>query len=1499
MADSLFDNRYRYDYIYPRGRSGETLRAVDTQDNDRPVVIKRPAPLDAPPIRYGQEVSILNERKALMRLAGNPAITALLNTGQFSISGTTHQYIVMERAEGVIIADLVLELAARGERLPELEMLVILDKLLELLYDAHAHDIIYNDVDAKHLFWDRENYRLKVIDWGNAVFLEGDEATPQGISRQTDIFQVGELMFTILMGGGRMEVPREADADFKLNFGANADRIHSRLQGIVSRAAHPNPRLRYGSITELRRDLSEYRAPVERDRNALLNRVVDRLRRELSKDDLIGLLKTIEPALAIDPGYPAAKAAHAEILNRLSDLEVAADLDAARIYLQSANWARASRLLEELRPRSRGETAGMIALLLDWCTLLLEYDPRPVPPGVMSALDLIFDRQADRAAIVLLTQGVEDDAARGLQLLLAERISAQLPDILLLRPSLYRLEVSLSRLASDGLMVNEPRTLLNEINAALDSLSHPATANLIDLRDGFQGIVTHLHALASLLDVTRAQHSLTNRQLPITTIERALNAAMGLADNMHVIGKQAVGSPRDATRALDVSRAIDPTNAVWDSVARLLNNLYELLNNLQSYLPAADGSDLEEWLKGARRDLQPFLDRLFDETLVSMALGLEIAATNWAAYAAAAVQGNRIAALAALSETTDSVSAVSPALAGWMSQLRTIITSAAYVERHALYGGLGRALADGWENFDRSRLVEAERLGIQAFEAARSDAERFAARRLRDLSEAVRDWVDRGAVADAKRTQTLLAGVELLLTADEIGARDSFTAQMPSKDTFLKAMNKGLVDQLSRTSTAAVRVLFANFVLRGVLDAHADALDDARFWRDAAVRCLGDHGGRHIATRTLEDFIDRRHDLLLAGDLINNINGSHALPTIESARRALEENPQSRLLSAPVFSLRELEAALRDWTDGEFRAAAIKLENAVRAVDEAENAAAITLTQYRAFLMDLLNGAGELHGISRKLNQAVESRSNDVATVELMRVSHRQLFEVSNRLLGAPYSTTLREWRDTFDSFLTVYADRSMRRSAKLTRFSDLMGVMFLDRHPAYPVYRRWFSEVEASPEFPPPPTDEPTPRLTDDEPEEVYAPPVESRPPRAARPAATPPAASTAEAAPTAEAEPIVVSRSYTDEPEQPEARSGRRVSPVMLVGLLIAGVLALLALAAAGNLFGGAAPPDSTTASTTANVSPAPPTEDALAMLVTEEASPLAVAQADSPTPLPLIPTDTPITVSTPTPPPVLATVPPRGEETATFTRTPSLTPTITETPSPLPPTETDTPLPATATDTLPPPTATNTPRPTLPPNGIQGDRTLLDIGLASWDTAMFAPSTEGEFWRLGTGSANLSGGSNVASITIPPDVMEEAFGNNASTRILSVEATMTLITWNPPLVLDDQVFFGAMLTPADNPAASVGLEVQLEQPGILNLGVRRAGQVQIVGQRAVSAYQVRLRMVRNPGAQTVALYVDGNQLGQPVPFVGTNAQVIPVLYVRNGEVIIHVESWTVNLR
>ena len=94
-----------------------------------------------------------------------------------------------------------------------------------------------------------------------------------------------------------------------------------------------------------------------------------------------------------------------------------------------------------------------------------------------------------------------------------------------------------------------------------------------------------------------------------------------------------------------------------------------------------------------------------------------------------------------------------------------------------------------------------------------------------------------------------------------------------------------------------MRILFFNYILLGALDAHEDQLDDAIFWRDAAVKTLGDLGAKHPTTHTLEEYTQRRRDLKAAADLINSISGSHALPTLESSRSALEENPQARILA--------------------------------------------------------------------------------------------------------------------------------------------------------------------------------------------------------------------------------------------------------------------------------------------------------------------------------------------------------------------------------------------------------------------------------------------------------------------------------------------------------------------------------------------------------------------------------------------------------------------------
>lgn len=1457
MADSLFDNRYRYDFIYPRGRSGETLRGVDTAQNDRPVVIKRPAPNDAPPIRAGQEVSILNERKALMRLAGHPVLTELLGSGQFFAGGMPHQYIVMERAQGAIIADFVVELARQGERMPTLELLVIMDALLDLLQAAHARDIVYNDVDAKHLFWDRDSYRLKVIDWGNAVFLEGDETTPQGISRQSDIFQAGELLYFMLCGGRRPDIPRDADANFALDFGEDGERISPTLQAIVSKAAHPNARLRYRHIEDLRRALAEYRAPLEKDRDAMINRVAERLRRDLSKNELRGLLTTIEPVLNSDPGHPATRKVYQDTNDRLRDLDVAADLDAVQIYMQRDNWSRAADVLHELRERAGTQTAALVDLLLDYAELVLDSPLPATPPAVYTAADLIFEHNVVQAAQVLLTHDNPDDDGRRLQWLLAERISSRVPDVLLLRPNLFRLELALNTIEYEGINISEGRALLAEVNTLLDNLPGTANTNLAELRDGYRAVVDRLATLNKLLSTVIVQQQLPHKKLPLTPLERATNAAMTLADNMHVIGKQAASSPRDALVALDNSRSIDPTTRLWRALSEMLDRLYEHLESYQTYVPAADGSDLDGWFVEAHDALQPYLDKLFDEMLAGMVEGLTIARRCWSDYGTAVIAGNRMGAITALAQASDAVGTVSPALAAWLSQLRSVVDGSHYIERHAIFGGLGRALADGWEAFDRGRLPDAERLGQQALEIARSEPERIAAKRLLDLAGLARDWVERSGATSARRTQAALDTVESLFTSDELTHRDNFASQMPSRETYLKAMQKGLIDMYRRSSTAALRLFYLNAILLGTLEAHDGNLDDARFWQDVAVRTMGDIGARHLITRTLGDFIERRKDILAGTTLINQITGAQALKTLESTRRQLEENPQNKLLAAGVHSLRELELALRDWADGEFRAAGLKIENAMNALSDLEQAADVTLTAYRSCLVELQAAAAELHTHARQMRQAIERRPAEPSDV--IYDAHRRQVEVTTRLLGETYAAQLRVWYETYTAFLTVYTDHSVRRSARLERFNELFRAMFIDRHPAYPLYRHWFDLTERSPEFPAPPTSDPTPRLREDEVIEVS----DFRPPPPDRPTGVP------------------------DDDAEPEFAHAR---PRLTLGRIAAGLVLLLA--AAGVIVvltsqDGREDDPFAGVQVTLSATPESITEATDAAVAMVEFTPEVISSeagiGDGPTPT-RTPTERPTATDTPTP-------------TDTPVNTPTDEPTATSTDEP--PTET-----ATATNTSTATasyTPTLTPTPTLPAQGLQGWQELLELPERMvelpWDLEYFSPMPGSAIWRLGVGG--VSEGDEL-HITFPAEILDLFYGNGAPARIRRTDARLSLATYVPSLLDTHDVYFGLMLQSVHDPTQRAGLYVEVVNLNVLNLYLRTSDETPVfVTQISVNAVNPRVRLERDGTTGAVTVFVDDRQIGQPIPFVAPEAAVQPILFVKDGGVILNVSGWRIGLR
>lgn len=1488
MAEGLFDGRYRYDYIYPRGRSGETLRAYDTQNDNRPVVIKRPAPNDAPPVRGGQESSILTERDALKTLSGHPVLTELVGEGHFMAGGQTHRYIVMERGMGDIIADMVLNLAKERQRLHLLEMLVITDNLLDLLQTAHSRDIVYNDVDAKHLFWNRDAYRLKVIDWGNAVFLEGEIADPRGVSKQSDIYQTGELLYFMLTGGRRADVPRDADVAFLVDFGEDAERIPSELARVVSNALHPNPKLRYATIGDLRRELAAVRKPFENERNGILATVNERLRRDRSKDELIDLIRVLDPALLMDRGYPPAKEARAEIENRLKDLQTSADLDAARIYLETGSWRGAADILRDLKGHARGDMLQLVRLLFDWAVLLLEDNNSAQSATIPQAVGLVFDGQHESAAHLLMTATPNNPALHRIHMRLAERITSHMTDVVLLRPNLFRLAEALAQLdGTDGVRLTEQRELLDEIHHMLDAPQDTDGVSMMILRDTYRGIVDRLSALTTLMEAVNMGWG--ERRLPLSSLERARSAAMMLADNMHVIGKQAAAAPRDALGALDNSRAIDPTHPAWEHIQNMLNGLYGLLESYQTYVPMADAADLAGWLHRSQQQLAPYNERLFDEMLVGMMNGLKIAAEQWDTYDIQCLRGSKVGVLKLLAASSEAVGTVSPTLAGWFNQLRSVINGAAYAERHALSGGLGRTLADGWGAFDSGRLTDAERLAAQAAQIAKTDEQKFIVTRFRTLTETLRGWVERGGWLSIERTTQALKTVTGLYTEQETRIADRFNGQMPSQETYLKAMNKGLVDLYAALNSAAPRVLFVDFVLQGVIDAHEAMFDDSAFWEQAARNTLPKHADQHPAITTLQELVARRQDLLAVAEAFNSMTDASALESIEDTRKQYEQHPRTKLISEAVHSLREVESALPDWANAEFRTAGMKLENAVKAATETERAAQIDLGAYKAWLSKMQAVSAELHTVKRDLIEQVERRT-EAPTDDLERF-HRTLLDRTADTIGAEYTATLQLWYDTYLSFAEVMDDDTRRRSAKLAAFNDLFRAMFIDRQPAYPLYRHWFDLTDRSPEFPAPPTSDPQPRMDEDD-EPLDAPIAD---------------------------EGIDFSASrYVEGDDDTPAESSRRRPRFSWVMWVLVGV-AILAVGGviASQFVGG----DDESAPFAVTISPTPTTNatGTAAAIVRNTAEAVrtenAVANLPTTTPEPTDALDALATQNNDIKTQLTEAFAALNATQTTTTDTEPTTISATDTPQPtepptVTPTATETPLPtATYTPSVTPlPSAT--PTPAVPAGGFIGEVDIL--GLMSrlpqenpnaifWDTERL--SVDGETWRMGIGSDT----EQVAyTLITPPDWVAAYMGDAAANRLAVFEVTLSLATFNPALLSgEDGVFFGAMLVPADAAdnafALGSGLQVDVVQPGVVNIGTRADGDVDVVSQRALSAVIVRVRLERRPDG-SVQTFFNGEPLGiAAIPPGGgdPNTPLLPAIFVTDGGVILNITDWSVTLR
>ncbi len=1050
-----FDNRYRYDHIYPRGRSGETLRAWDTHDNDRPVVIKRPAPQDAPPMRSAQEVSILAERKALERLSGHPVLTELRGTGTFRVGGMTHDYIVMDRAEGDIVADMVIELAEHGERLPSLEMLVIVDKLLDLLALAHDQQIVYNDVDAKHLFWDRETYSLKVIDWGNAVLL--DEGGAHNVTRQTDVYQVGELLYFIVTGGKRLDSDTNPDGDYAVMFGVKATHAPAGLQPIITQATHPNLRKRHTTIMALRQQLREVRKPLEERRDGVLNEVRRALTSPKTHQELAYLTEQIQEAAALDPGYPESHRLQAEVEAQLHRLEVQANIDAGRIYLDTANWPRAIETMLDLLDEADAHTAPVIRFIIAAAELLDTRERGAPPPALTEAIDELLRDDPQQAGVVLATATDDEDNA-----LLAERLAALVPSVTLFRPHLTRLHIE-SEASTDTLDV---------IHSILKR--QPEIHNLSGLLAIYQDIASQLDALRPNLENTE--------RLPdiLTRAEQAVNQLIELLES---VSQTVDSSPARASDLLRTAHHIDPRNDYFDYLNDYFEEIHLAIKALSSFKPQPDGANLSDWFTRVLNLLTPYGKDVSDPQLHVTLESLGTAARLWSETLDAFIIGGRTRAQTTLNRIAQLMQPLNRHITEWAKTLRQRAESNPHVETLHPNEALAKSLAEGYNLWDKGQYRQAARLADRIKHSANNEGEHLAVARLAKLCLIPAEWLENKGATDYERTDQAEQDIVALFLPDENTERERFAEQMPTENAYLKTMGRGLVEAISQRSTAGVRILFLHYVWRGMLCVQQDDLIGAEFWREAALKTQ-DNATSNPIFAELDTHLNVRRLILEAQEVLNQIQSSSDLA---SARSLLNQPLADQWLPEAQRAVRHLEVGIRNWEDGDFKSAHDAFDTALSQFQVSQQKSQMNLEVLLAWVKPLRDNVAALQTARLKLEEIAHTTSMPPAgeLVEVNPVIEEVLVNVvekTEQALGEEHAHQMRQWLSTYRAVVDTYTREDIDRTEKLIEFQTHFAGLFINKHPTFRLFQVWRDAVQNIPTAPPPePEDEPPPTIEEE----------------------------------------------------------------------------------------------------------------------------------------------------------------------------------------------------------------------------------------------------------------------------------------------------------------------------------------------------------------------------------------------------------------------------------
>lgn len=275
MEDMVFGRRYRVTEKLGAGGMAEVFKAVD-ETLGRTVAVK------VLRSSYADDPTFVERFRREAQSAANLTHPGIVNIYDWGNDGGTY-YIVMEYVRGTDLKSLV----RQHGRLDPVQAADYAEQVCAALAVAHGYDVIHRDIKPQNIVLMPDG-RVRVMDFGIARMTDGDDLTQTGsvlgtaqyvspeqaqgrpLTAASDLYSLGVVLYELVCGRPPFEGDTPVAVALKQVHEAPTPPrqllpdIPASLEAVILRALAKDPRERYSSAEEMRRDLrrvAEGRAP--------------------------------------------------------------------------------------------------------------------------------------------------------------------------------------------------------------------------------------------------------------------------------------------------------------------------------------------------------------------------------------------------------------------------------------------------------------------------------------------------------------------------------------------------------------------------------------------------------------------------------------------------------------------------------------------------------------------------------------------------------------------------------------------------------------------------------------------------------------------------------------------------------------------------------------------------------------------------------------------------------------------------------------------------------------------------------------------------------------------------------------------------------------------------------------------------------------------------------------------------------------------------------------